>query len=554
MLLYNVTLLGKTIDLAKPQEHDGSNVVTIVMGNNGSGKSRLFQVICSAFIKVARHNMTTHFFSDVVNLSDLEQLDSLSYVQDSDINSLSRFKEPFTQIWNVGHDGSFMNFTAIYPYEQAITNYVCKVDNADNVDLIDSLTSRFLQEAKAQGKHLKFHKNGTSVSELNMPNKVLAVTGSPYDKFPFRDSYSRQDSLAPYVYLGTKEKRHAGARFNRGYLSYKFDQLGASFIKLLLKPKQEYFDFSKMFDFLNISSSFTLKLSLNERVRKEEINQKGILKMVESIKFFKDKDHETINEKNEINDLSKKLVDALLYVIGDRLDKHERHFEPLEVLCKIDLAKEPDDKQYLSSLELLSEYDLIELTDVIFSKSESNLDFLLSQASSGELSILFTMSSIAGEIENGSLVLIDEPELSLHPEWQLNFLSLLTDIFSNYTNCHFIIATHSPNIISSIPGNNAYIVSIDDHDAKLMPSKMYHNRSADFQLASVFNAPGNNNEYLLSQVIEILDVLCKYDEVDEGALSRAKWLLTFENKLEDGDKVKTLLQILKQTMGALHIQ
>jgi hypothetical protein len=150
--------------------------------------------------------------------------------------------------------------------------------------------------------------------------------------------------------------------------------------------------------------------------------------------------------------------------------------------------------------------------------------------------------------------LIDEPELSLHPEWQLNFLSLLTDIFSNYKNCHFIIATHSPNIISSIPDNNAYIVSIDGDDAKLMPSKMYHNRSADFQLASVFNAPGNNNEYLLSQVIEILDVLCKSNEVDEETINRAKWLLTFENKLEDGDKVKILLQILKKTMGALDIQ
>jgi predicted ATPase len=551
MLLYNVTLLGKTIDLANAQEHEGSNVVTIVMGNNGSGKSRLFQAICSAFIVVARQNKTTHYFSDVVNLSDLEQLDSLSYIQDNDINSLSRFKEPFSRIINVGHDGSFMNFTAIYPYEQAITNYVCKVDNADNVGLIDSLTFHFLEEAKAQGKHLKFHKNGTSVSELNIPNKVLAVTGSPYDKFPFSDTHSRQDSLSPYVYLGTKEKRQAGARFNRGYLSYKFDQLGASFIKLLLKPKQEYFDFSKMFGFLNISSSFTLKLSLNDRVRKEEINQHSILKMVESIKFFKDKNHEAINE---INDLSKRLVDALLYVVGDRLDKHEGHFQPLEVLCQIDLAKEPDDKKYLSSLELLSEYDLIELTDVIFSKSESNQDFLLSQASSGELSILFTMSSIAGEIENGSLVLIDEPELSLHPEWQLNFLSLLTDIFSNYKNCHFIIATHSPNIISSIPDNNAYIVSIDEDNAKLMPSKMYHNRSADFQLANVFNAPGNNNEYLLSQVIEILDVLCKSNEVDEEALHRAKWLLTFENKLEYGDKVKTLLEILKKTMGALNIQ
>jgi len=248
------------------------------------------------------------------------------------------------------------------------------------------------------------------------------------------------------------------------------------------------------------------------------------------------------------------LLEAIKYIGGENLEKNDHHFNPIEILCKVDLAKGDNDKLRLSSLELLSEYDLVELDDVIFSKSESKQEFLLSQASSGELSLLFTMSSIAGEIQNGSLVLIDEPEISLHPKWQLDFLSLLTDIFSNYKSCHFIIATHSPNIISSIPDNNAYIVSVDTDEAKLMPSKMYHNRSADFQLASVFNAPGNNNEYLLSQVIEVLDNLCKSKEFDNDSLHRAKWLLTFENKMEDGDKVKTLLHILKQTMEALNIQ
>ena len=548
MLLSNVTLHGRTIELAYAEEHKGANVVTIVMGNNGSGKSRLFQTICSAFIQISRPDMMMYELRDLVNLSDLGQLDSLSYMQNGDLNSLTRIKEPFVQRFFVGNDNSYADLVATYPYEQATIHNVGNVDN----DLIDSITIHFLEQAKAHGQHLRFYKNGTHASELYIPNKVLAVTGSPYDKFPFRDTYSRQGSLAPYVYLGTREKRQAGARFNRGYLSYKFDQLGASFIKLLLKPKQEYLDFSKMFDFLNISPSFKLKLSLSERIRKDEITQTNILEVVRSVKFFKDKDHEEINEEHERVDLSQRLVDALFYVFGEKLDEHESHFNPLEVLCKIDLAKEPEDKKYLSSLDLLSEYDLIELTDVIFSKPKYDQDFLLSQASSGELSVLFTMSSIAGEIENGSLILIDEPELSLHPEWQLNFLSLLTDIFSNYKDCHFIIATHSPNIISSIPDNNAYIVNIDD-STKLMPSKMYHNRSADFQLASVFNSPGNNNEYLLSQVIEVLDGLCKSNEVDDELLERAKWLLTFENKLDEGDKVKILLLILKQTMGALHI-
>ncbi|MEK2129237.1 ATP-binding protein [Vibrio parahaemolyticus] len=500
MLLNNVTLQGKSIDLADARDHEGANVITLLMGLNGSGKSHLFQTICSAFIKIPRQNMFNQGLMAVVNLSDLEQLDSLSYIQGGDFSTLS-------------------GYTTI-------------------------LDKR---------KLFNLNTNGLSSSELKIPNKVLAVTGSPYDKFPYTDSYSIKKSLDPYVYLGTKGKRQEGNAYHLGYLSYKFHQLGASFIKLLLKPRQERLDFSKIFEFLNISPCFTIKLSFSNRIGIEDINQKSILGVVRSIKFINERDYEELDEESERYQLSNRLVEALQYVAGERLSEHMSDLEPLEVLCKLDLAKETEDIKYLSSLSLLSDYDLVQLEDVVFSKPNVNHKLLLTQASSGELSILFTMSSIAGEIENGSLILIDEPELSLHPEWQLRFLSLLNDIFYNYKNCHFIIATHSPNIISSIPDKNAYIVSIDGNGTKLMPSKMYHNRSADFQLASIFNAPGNNNEYLLSQVIEVLDGVCKSNEVSDELLIRAKWLLTFEKQLKDGDKVKTLLKILKQTMEALHI-
>ncbi|CAK2014842.1 ATP-binding protein [Vibrio crassostreae] len=551
MLLSNVTLQGKSIDLAEARDHENENVVTILMGNNGSGKSRLFQTICSAFIQAPRQNMVGNYLRDVVNFSTLKELDSLSYFKDGDFNSLSRFTEPFLRRYKLGNEDQFIELVSIFPYQQPIKY---RINNVEDDSGIDHIIPHFMKEAEEHSKRLKLERNGTLSTVLNGPSKVLAITGSPYDKFPFRDTYSSQGSLTPYIYFGTREKRQAGARFNRGYLRYKFDQLGASFIKLLLKPRQESFDFSKMFDFLGVSYSFTLKLSLSERIRKDEINQDGILNVVRSIQFFKDKNHSEISEENERAILSKRLVKAMNYVVGEKLDEHESHFNPLEITCKIDLVNENKDKELLSSLALLSEYDLIELDDVVFTKSISKQDFLLSQASSGELSLLFTMSSIAGEIEDGSLILIDEPELSLHPEWQLNLLSLLTDIFSNYKSCHFIIATHSPNIISSIPDNNAYIVSLDVDEAMLVPSKMYHNRSADFQLASVFNAPGNNNEYLLSQVIEVLDSLCKSSEFNDESLARAKWLLRFESKLEDGDKVKVLLGILKQTMEALSIR
>lgn len=548
MLLKNVTLQGRAVDFAVEQNTDGANVITILMGNNGSGKSSLFQTICSTFIQAPkRDGMWDHNLRDISNLDNLNHLDALTYQKSGDLHSIFHSNETFRQGYQFNNN-SFIEFITSPPYDKAT---VIRQQNIESIDDHKDLISHFLKDSQDRGRKLKFSKNKVLSNELDLPNKVLAVTGSPFDKFPYRERvFRKEDSLAPYVYLGTKVKPEAGARYGRGYLSSKFDQLGASFIKLLLKPKQEYFDFSKMFDFLKISHSFSLKLCLNDRVSKDRVNPENILELVRSVKFFKDKNH---LELKEIDGLDNQLIDALNYVAGKQINNNPNNFiDPIKILCEIDLAEEPKDKKLLSALDLLSEYDLIELDDVVFTKPEKEESFFLSQASSGELSLIFTMASIAGEIEDDSLIFIDEPELSLHPEWQLNFLSLLSDIFSNYKNCHFIIATHSPNLVSSIPDNNAYIVNLDGDKVNLMPSKMYHNRSADYQLASVFNSPGNNNEYLLSQVIEVLDGLCKSDNIDKDLQAKANWLLSFDNKLDDGDKVKSLLQILKQTMGAFY--
>ena len=77
-----------------------------------------------------------------------------------------------------------------------------------------------------------------------------------------------------------------------------------------------------------------------------------------------------------------------------------------------------------------------------YMKKNDKRKFFITEASSGELCILFNMLSIAGSIKDESIVLLDEPELSLHPEWQRDFLPLLAKVFSKYKRCHFIIATH----------------------------------------------------------------------------------------------------------------
>jgi predicted ATP-binding protein involved in virulence len=66
--------------------------------------------------------------------------------------------------------------------------------------------------------------------------------------------------------------------------------------------------------------------------------------------------------------------------------------------------------------------------------------------SSGEQHELVMLYELLFKVEPNSLILIDEPELSLHVEWQVNFLKDLQEI-TEIANIDVLLATHSPGII-----------------------------------------------------------------------------------------------------------
>jgi len=72
----------------------------------------------------------------------------------------------------------------------------------------------------------------------------------------------------------------------------------------------------------------------------------------------------------------------------------------------------------------------------------------LSNLSSGEKHEIVLFYKLIFDDSANSLILIDEPELSLHVEWQVNFLNDLLKI-AELENRNVIIATHSPQIINS---------------------------------------------------------------------------------------------------------
>ena len=72
----------------------------------------------------------------------------------------------------------------------------------------------------------------------------------------------------------------------------------------------------------------------------------------------------------------------------------------------------------------------------------------LDSLSSGEQHEIILMYDLLFNVKQGSLVLIDEPEISLHVSWQLNFIGDVQEI-SQLAKFQFVVATHSPQIINS---------------------------------------------------------------------------------------------------------
>lgn len=109
----------------------------------------------------------------------------------------------------------------------------------------------------------------------------------------------------------------------------------------------------------------------------------------------------------------------------------------------------PVDYSSLENLSLFVETRSKTQNKFIKSRVESNrLEF-----SNGQTSLDF----FDKEMEEEHLYLLDEPENSLSPKFQLELIQLISDL-SRFFKCQFIIATHSPFILS-IP--NAKIYDLD---------------------------------------------------------------------------------------------
>ena len=79
--------------------------------------------------------------------------------------------------------------------------------------------------------------------------------------------------------------------------------------------------------------------------------------------------------------------------------------------------------------------------------SQSGRPITLDSLSSGEQHEIILMIDLLFNVPPGAVVLIDEPEISLHVAWQIAFIPDVERI-AELAGFRFVVATHSPQIIN----------------------------------------------------------------------------------------------------------
>ena len=178
----------------------------------------------------------------------------------------------------------------------------------------------------------------------------------------------------------------------------------------------------------------------------------------ETTNFYREYSFFNIVDFNMIKDIPSYIVSRIIYMLGQN-----------ENLTMLDARKKVTEE--INGIFNILELD-VKLKGIskdgknmpIFENSQGE-EFDINELSSGEKQLFLRTLSIKMLEPEDSIILIDEPELSLHPKWQQQIIKVYQSIGKNN---QIILATHSPHILGSVPSENIIILSKNEEN-KIVP-------------------------------------------------------------------------------------
>lgn len=412
--------------------------INVILGANGSGKSTVFKLLKGLLPSYSASKLDQSYFLLFFNIP------FESYEITFEYGCTITVKQEINKNYNPENN---TRLTISYEYNinqrdrEGIPSVV--IDYLDTEDVIaDKIKKHYKNVDLLLSEYNSFDK--VIFATTNRLNNMMTPTKWVMNLFKnhLKDYENKADDKSLYFDLNNLINNIEND--NQYYLNNYFLEIDSyRYIYKLLEEFIEKQLMDEMYKVRTFRKDF--KIIVDEKSKNKLFN---IIKFVNTINSvhavfaFNQEDFLFINFSNENAELFEK-------------------YEHLD-----DLIKKCDNLIYKVNLfitkcnELFSTIDnskIMKFDNDFYITDSFNHHIILEDLSSGEKNIMNLLITIIFKSSNNSIVVIDEPEISLHIMWQNKFLNIVSELISilGYDNIQVIIVTHSPFILY---GNNDLIV------------------------------------------------------------------------------------------------
>lgn len=266
-------------------------------------------------------------------------------------------------------------------------------------------------------------------------NAIMQITGENAEQMmmrldAFKASYIEAERTVECRYL--RPKNTVPNLEHRDLKWYLIDHLASDFRYMLNNEYANYVKYSQQVDsdFINqaISSSqvYDRETYDSEReklfVRAKELELLGLIP------------HMDVKAYDETN---AKMLTAYIVAQNEKMDFYNTLLNKIRLFSKL-----------VEERGFVNKNMSITVKDGFRFRAEGNGFIDLSLLSSGEQNEVVMLYTLVFSVGDDSMLLIDEPENSLHVLWQKKFMRTIEEV-SSVKNLFVIVATHSPQIIGT---------------------------------------------------------------------------------------------------------
>lgn len=422
--------------------------VTIIIGPNGFGKTTILRLINSLVIGDINTLYTTPFDELEIEFNDLSSLSLTRKLKNnkSGINDFS-LELTYKDILNPEKHFDLLDFLAIR--SPGVSYSSLEEINQDPDFSYFRLREREVVENSNIFDMYRRIVGGTFDEKSSSPwtNRLLRRLINDKD---FQNKFNELDEIVRKirVHFTTTQRllrnsvkdRYGESRIQNPVVKEYSDDLSKQIEMTLARAMQHAQD---------IDSSFPKRITNNLKRPPKPIDMKKLYRELEELDSKRSKLRNTglfLELGDDLGVKEEVIAQDRINLIGSVLkeyikDTQEKFRDFDELVSKLELLKGIiNDRFIFKTFEITKENGFIV-------KNSQNEVIPVDRLSSGEQQELVMFYEFLFKVPKDSILLIDEPELSLHIDWQQKFLKDLLEV-AKLVGFDVLIATHSPAVIN----------------------------------------------------------------------------------------------------------